>query len=100
MYIAYAISQEEDSCTLIESIQYSQPKLPMCVEHGPPALCIVKLFSEQSGRLQVLISHANYNDGQGGVDQVEYGEINTVNRVRTRPGIEQLPPKQEHCICL
>ena len=100
MKITYTICQEEDSSTLIESIQYCQPELPVRIQHRLPALIIVELLPEQSARPQVLVSHTHHHDGQGGVDQVEDGEVDTVNGVRARPGIEELPPEQHHCICL
>ena len=98
--ITYAISQEEDSCTLIDGVHYSQQELPASVDSGEPSLGIVALLSEQSTGLEVLVRHAHHHDRQRGVDQVEDGEVDSINRVGARPGIEQLPPKQQHCICL
>ena len=93
-------SQEEHGSTLVESVQHSQPEPPASVDSGAAALRVVALLPQQCVRPQVLVGHTHHHDGQGSVDQVEDGEVDAVDGVGARPGVEQLPPEQQHCIRL
>ena len=98
--LIHPVREEENGTALVDGVGHSESKLPVGVERGEPALWIVVLLPQESRSKEVLVGHAHHHDGEGGVDQVEDGEVDAVDGVGARPCIEQLPPEQQRRIRL
>lgn len=81
--MTHSISQEEDGTALIDGVSHSQTKLPVSIERGESSLGVEVFLSEESGCQEILVSHTHHHDGEGGVDQVEDGQVDPIDWVGT-----------------